>query len=390
MKMRKKFTIKNLLLLTFVLVIIGELFYLLLPHSRNLSQDAEKLIQQCKNTRDWHKCYGLSLAVINKNSNLQYTLALLDKLENIEANTRDCHLLAHYIALSEVEKNPKKWQDVLLKIDPNACTYGFVHGTLEGRTRFNNGAGIDKKTIENICTLLYEKSKRAGVDESCSHVMGHILLAEQRGNIPNSIAICDLLTPRLQYMCYGGVFMENFTRENIVAHGIGTFIPWNNSLILQQESLCRNYSGEEGKACWMEMAHLYASAANNKPSKIWELCGQAPEKEFSFNCYLHAMGNSIKSSSTTEYKKEVCTPFKNDKQHLNLCLEYMTAALIVESTKFIGDAVDFCNNLWTKEVIRECYKYIGSALHLYVPEREQENLCRPFTGEFKTYCLMKS
>ena len=389
-KLKNKLTIKRVLVILITLFIVGESLYLLLPRSRNLSNDAHRIITQCENTKDWHKCYGLGLASVNKTSNLEYTLSLLEKLESIQLKARDCHLLAHYISLSEVERNPKKWKDVLLKVDPNACTYGFIHGVLEGRTRFNNGEGIDKKTIENICTLLYKKSKKAGVDESCSHVMGHILLAEQQDNISFSISVCDSLSIKLQYMCFGGVFMEHFTRNNIVAHGVGYFIPWNNETIHEQESICLKYSGQKGQACWLEMAHLYSTAAKDNPSKTWQLCSQAPEKEFAFNCYLHAMGNSIKSHSTIEYKKEVCTPFANDKQRLGICFDYMATALIVESTKFLGDAVHFCNNLWSQEVIKECYRSVGRALHTYTNDKEQDKLCEPFTGDFKKYCLMKS
>ena len=91
--------------------------------------------------------------------------------------------------------------------------------------------------------MLQEKGSR-GVDQTCVHIIGHVLLVQTKGNVDQAVAICSQIPLNLQKECASGIFMENFTRDNLVDHEIAPTVLWDDRTISQTEQLCRQYVGK--------------------------------------------------------------------------------------------------------------------------------------------------
>ena len=169
-------------------------------------------------------CYSKKFGELSQRESLQTNLAVLTQLEQIDPNARGCHSIAHTITFFVLEKNPDSWQEMLNQVSSNRCSGGFVHGVLEAHSRFDKNFVLNEKTIPEICSLLPEGEE----EHNCSHILGHILLATNEGYISSAVGVCQKIPQALRNECLGGVFMENMTLDNLIAHGIVEIhLNWN-------------------------------------------------------------------------------------------------------------------------------------------------------------------
>src|SRR3989344_3246278 len=99
-------------------------------------ESAQNVVSICKDKLNWRDCYGKQLALINYRLKFPLTLKILDQIKQLDGKTRDCHLIAHRIATSEVDKSPKDWIKIFDYVDQTTCTNRYVHGVLEGRGKY--------------------------------------------------------------------------------------------------------------------------------------------------------------------------------------------------------------------------------------------------------------
>ena len=385
--MRKKFKKSRIIVIILILIVAVELVFLLTkPLQKSAETEAQSIVSQCAKTKNWYECFGSALARLNEKRDFGFSMSVFNEIQMADPKARDCHIMAHYLMLSEVKKNPSRWADLMKKIDPNACTYGFIHGVIEGRERYLGGNELDPQSVNRICELIFKKNSGYGVDQACAHIVGHIILAEQRGDIDKSVSICNGVDNKLRDPCYSGIFMESFTRDNLVAHGIGQHIPWNEETIKNQENICRKYPEEAAHGCWQEITHMYMSSSKNNPRMLWELCNHAPNDNDVLYCYMHGVGSQIKAMMKDEYKKVACEPFLKSDSKMKFCINYITLAFITESIKFFPDVLAFCNNDIPEKYKKECYKNIQQALSKYASVSVQNDLCTSAPADFRSYC----
>ncbi|HVT01086.1 MAG TPA: hypothetical protein VHE53_02510 [Patescibacteria group bacterium] len=321
-------------------------------HDGNNNTNYTKLfVTKCKNTQTWRTCYGEKLSSFVKTNTIDSTLLLLNDIENQDPKTRDCHILAHYISSAVVEKNPKDWRKLLQKVNIAACNYGFVHGSIEGLSRYDKSFEINPKNIPGICEQINNISK-ANSDQGCAHIMGHILLSEQcdqsvEEGLKTTISECDELPINLQHECYAGAFMESFTRDNLNSECNTPHIPWGTEAIaMQQENTCLQYSGKQADSCWQEISHIYNALFPNNPERVYGECQHAPTKENTIYCYHHAVFTLVlNESADKKYFASLCEPFLNYEPNYTTCYKDIVMSLISASSKFETKAKQFCNSL---------------------------------------------
>lgn len=347
---------------------------------------AKTIVATCREDRGWRNCYGNELAKIDKKEPLLYTLSVMDEIQNIDDKTRDCHILAHKIAGEEVAKDPAKWLDILASIDQNYCQYGFIHGVLEGRERFDSNFELSSKTIPQICGAIVSKSHVGGSDQTCAHIMGHILLAENYGDIKKSVDTCRQIDNKLQHECFGGVFMENFTRDNLVSHGVSQYIPWNWDTVLNQEKLCKEYPGGPAGGCWQEISHLYNHLYPNQPASVYELCQRAGSEEFVNFCYQHAVATLILvKDPDTKYLESLCQKYEKQYNESIKCVTNVVRPLINSSVKFSDLALNYCGVV-SSNYKPYCYNLIADLLKVRVSSGELETICSKIPESYKRIC----
>ncbi len=354
---------------------------------------AENISSICSTSGSWRDCYGKQLANLNYRINLEKTLQVLERLKVVDEKTRDCHLIAHWISISEVEKSPNDWINIFNFVDQTTCNNGFVHGVMEGRSRFDPSLVLDTRTISETCKLIDSKtSSRLGLsgggsDDACGHIIGHILLAEKEGKIPETVKVCDALPQNLRTSCLQGVFMENITRENLEIHGVAKKIQFTAETAKEFENICNEYNGDIGKNCWRELSHIFTSLSKNKPQGSYDFCYLNSNKDYAFECYLHAVNLIIMSPGYSDRDLEnTCKNYWDNSDRLTLCMSRALGSLINSSVGFIDRAESFCAYIPSANKDR-CYNILGSILKKKVSESERIKLCGGIPSEYQQYCL---
>jgi hypothetical protein len=361
--------------------------------SNKVTEYVTKIKSLCENRSDWRYCYGNELGKINKEIKFSQTIQILRALEKSDPKTADCHLIAHKISSSEVEKDPQKWIDIFDYVDQTTCTNAFVHGVIEGRSRFDSTLVLDENTIPQICNQIQQKTAnrvgkvRESADDACAHIMGHIILADQDAIIEKAVQVCAKVPQNIKRPCFDGVFMENITRDNLEIHEIAKKFALTKSAALGLEQTCKQYSGEQGLSCWRELAHIYTVLSQNKPLPTYNLCYQTDNEEYAKECYMHSINLMVLSDNYSLYDlKDTCSPYHKQEKTTEYCLSRTITPLLGSSYEFMGRAVSLCES--QPDMSRKfCYSNIGNMIKQKASLNQRKNLCKKVPEKYFKNCI---
>lgn len=347
------------ILVIFFLCVVYVLFTLVNTHaptkdqtpSASVENEANKAAAKCQDSNRYSvQCYGEFLSQVTHTHDVFFAQAVLAKLWEIDEQTRSCHVLAHKSALSEIEKNPRGWKELLEKINPQVCSGGFFHGILEGHARFDQSFSLTEKEIDAVC-----RNADAYKEGSCVHIMGHLLLLEFDADITNALEVCDRITIASDE-CYRGVFMENMTKQNLVEHGFAEQVNWTKELANTYEALCTRFAGKAANGCWEQMGHMYAAVEDDDAQTVYRQCQKANKPTYAQNCYLHAVQKIAVTGDPQEKIYSLCNPFLSKKSVYNECLARVINTLLTTSQSFSQRARSFCEHL--KEEQNTCFNLL--------------------------------
>ncbi|MEX2028138.1 MAG: hypothetical protein WD988_01395 [Candidatus Curtissbacteria bacterium] len=341
---------KNIMWTKIGLLLISIVFLvLILPTYQDLTKktvprtsmdgEAQRITLLCQKSALSQNCYIKEFLNLSKTYGTDFSKKVLSGIQDIDPTTNNCHTIAHSIARAAVEKNPETWQELLAAEDPNYCSGGFFHGVIEARTGFDGGFKLNGPEAEALC----KEGNNPYKEGSCKHILGHLILVEERGEIDRAIKICDEIKPPHEDECYGGVFMENMVRENLKEHGLSPQYNWDMEYSLRNEALCEKQLGKAAKGCWGQMGHLYAVIYSDDPQKVFDQCSGAPQQTFTDNCYRLAVS---KIAVTADQPKldVACNVYKDDGAYRQ-CVSYVLSSLTTTSSKFKPKATNFCHAL---------------------------------------------
>lgn len=376
--------------------IIGFLSFKYFSTNTTPAQDAQAIYLYCHdqnadiaNAQRSNKelCYQKAFANLADKFDMRHTLSTLSDLKNIDSSTNDCHLIAHAIASAEVLKNPQAWLDVLKNIDAYSCNGGYIHGAIEAKSISDRNFKLDRESIDQICKSVQQaKGVLGGLEQtSCVHIMGHLALVDRAGNIPQAVQICaELSSISDQGQCYSGIFMESELRDNLVAHGLSSYIPFNAQTTKQQEDLCRNFTGMVGETCWGEISLMYAVALND-PAQIYASCSISPFSRDGV-CYDMSMGAlGIAANTTPDQLGQLCHSIPNPKQ-FNNCISYVINHMLLTSLQYTNRTIAVCNNL-PENQSKNCFISLGKKLQKLASGTDLQKLCNDLPTEYIDQCL---
>jgi hypothetical protein len=199
-----------------------------------------------------------------------------------------CHFIAHQISAEAVDNADGDWRAVLQDLPLSDCNGGFLMGVIEARQLRDPGLGYTAATIVDTCEDI---GSQPGLEQTCTHTMGHLTLVQTSGSVPDALAICGGIADAHHLQeCLSGVFMENMFRRNIAAHGKGKHIPWTQEREAELQELCTSHSGAAKTACWRELSHLFVQREARDLDSISVRCNAADVDEARSECYEHAVG----------------------------------------------------------------------------------------------------
>lgn len=327
----------------FAFVIIFSLIFLCFStiKTKNVPEkEAAHIINLCKSTKD-DRCYVKQFAMVAKYNKLPYTLQVLSELQKQDPSVAGCHFIAHVVASEEVNKDPKGWQNIIKRLPINDCTGGYLMGLMEGRSKFEKDFKVNAATVQQICTQVNHAAGK-DVDQTCFHVMGHLLLIETKGGLPQAVEMCNKLSEAYRYECYAGIFMENEYKRNLSAHGVGKPAQWDKDMLARHKKICNEYQADAARACWREIAHVFNFIYHNYPPDVYKACseagyqtapGNAPNAEWRDDCYIHAVGVMAMSLKFDHQNFPLlCQPYEGNDLSYHRCAQMVITTLKQSST----------------------------------------------------------
>lgn len=345
------------------------------------SVEAKRIVSFCKDDTYYQNCYEKRFALLGKLYPIQFVADVLRNVWNLDQKTLSCHTISHRIGLSEVEKNPSDWKKLLQDSDPQFCSGGLFHGILEGHAQSDPAFSLEKSSLESLCL----DPKNLYYQGSCAHILGHILLVEKNGVVADSVQSCGKLSAGLSDQCYSGVFMENMVRTNLIDHGIGERIPWNQDTTVKFGQLCLDYSGKAANGCWGEMGHLYSAVNNDNSKTVFNLCNSAPDASFAENCYLHAASKMGVTLHDNAMASQVCDVYSPENKPRVSCITQVLSVMITTSPQFFSRASLLCSH--QPDALQEsCFRQLGQKLGEKVSIDTRDKWCATLEAKFRASC----
>lgn len=330
-----------------ILIIISSAYYYI--HNKFIFQKNEQLattvVQKCRDNSNWKVCYSKELEKINKKTNFADTLTIMELIKKGDSKTNFCHIMAHNVVASEVEKKPAKWLSVLKYLnDPYSCNTGFIHGLVEAEKKYNPNVKFDETGIKNLCQAVFDET-RTSFYYPCAHAAGHVLLVESSAQIDPAADICNKLPRHMQDPCLEGVFMEYINKPNLIFHGLATG-PLKKDEIAEAGmiKLCNKYIEKTAVGCWKALALVINETKKADILKIKEVCNKSNSLEASRECYFRSFDYALNEDHFNPQQiNDLCQEYENSSQEFK-CYENAIISLLYKKEKNVKLVQALCKS----------------------------------------------
>ena len=399
MEMKLPPKILTIVILSVFCSLLSILLYLQYNSSKKLAPNAEvyakKLLNDCKDEIQKRSCYFAHFKNLSENNDFSISFNVLRELQKIDSSVEYCHTIAHEIGYKAAVRTPNSWEKLVKGIDIQACTYGFLHGIIEGLASANKGNfTLTKESITTLCSKVVVLSRGTATDaineRMCAHIMGHLLVLQSADSIDIPISTCKQLDPNSQAECSQGAFMEHDFKDVLRIHGLAKEIVWTQDNVGQLENMCSHYSGPIGSECWKALSHAYMQIAKGDYNKIYALCSSRAPKEYQESCYFAGSYDLVLQMLSGFYSVDdmgkLCSPYSSTPIEMNKCMKAIAEYVIWSSPLSAGRFKKFCSDTKSSSKI-SCYSIYGKAISDYISPKSQKELCQKIEPQYINACL---
>lgn len=331
-------------------------------------------------------CYEDELRNITRSYGLENAKHVLLSIQKKDPYITSCHSLAHRMGSEAYKRSPWEFRKLVKVVDTSNCSSGFLHGVLEGYAGNNPNTAIDGAFADEMCSLRDGFSKK----NACIHVMGHVFLLHEYGNVKEALPHCGEVERAFKYECYVGLFMENHYRSVLSEHGILPVPEKNEAYSHTLEKLCASYLGIVKKACWKEMADMYISLYRYDVEKVFTACAKGVPKETGNECKLKAVEifSQYHPFLTGEGKlNEICLLYEKAGGIYRDCTDRILLSQTQTSATLIPYSNTFCNSMSATN--REtCFSILVNKIQENITIKDQlQSACEALEDVYKNTCF---
>jgi len=338
-----------------------------------------------RNVPNKEECYIKTFGDLIKRAGFPSAEKVLFALQDIDEMTKSCHVLAHQMGRAALQQDPTRWKELAEAVNVQACGSGFLHGVLEAHVGDDPDFVMDAAFANEVCN----KGTDPYRDRMCSHFMGHVALLENEGNVPGGLPICDGVIPQLRFDCYNGLYMEDHQKLALAEHEVAELPKYTPEYAAELEAGCNAYDGERRRACWTEMAEIYAKVWNYEAEKIHAGCLRAPDDGSRRMCEGKAgvILITYPLERTPQQLTAACAPDEKNADQYRSCTSALISALMYYSPKFTSRGVLLCSSI-PEEHRDWCFGDLGRQLANIVPDAAaRAEYCASAEGNERQLCI---
>ena len=304
-----------------------------------------------------------------------------------------CHVASHIIVAKEVDKDPSKWQEMVLRCPFDMCSNGCIHGAFQERFKTDS---LNDQQIEAVFPELDQVCEsRPGwnpspIDQdSCYHGLGHTAMYLTGADIDKSAVLCQRLGVKKDgrnfvQTCTEGIFMQLYQpREPEDEALIKNIVPDKTGLT----KFCDQFSGGIRDACYREGWVLY-KAEVQVPSGAVAYCGYTSDPSANFLCLDKIFQTIMVLGDLDEQKmKSYCQALPSSYE--SLCFTDTAYRLVTADKTLLNRALSVCQYAESLGVGHDCYQRLSeSSTQLNRPgSAEQKDYCAAFPVSWRPSCL---
>ena len=346
---------------------------------------AQKIYNDCHAKQDWDECYKQELSDLTREQGLPLAQSVLFSIQNVDQNSRNCHVIAHFMAREAYKRDPTHWLDLADQADINSCGGGFLHGILEAHINDTPSQQVSASFADEVCTRKPDDYR----ERLCYHLFGHFFLVDENGQLNQALPLCGQIGQAYQYDCYDGLFMEDHQKLSLADHGLAQLPNYTPDYLNSLEKQCLGQSGTQASACWTEIAEVVAKTYGyNDPQVIYKECYKAQNLDDQQNCYLKGVVvlSIYEGYDTAPKLLSICANYQGSEYMYNRCTAYIVSSLMHYSDKYIDRGITLCSNINTADR-QQCFGELVQQLHQVAAASELPGLCQGMPADIKAMCL---
>ena len=355
--------------------------------SQELRSSSSTIYGICGNLNftDRQDCYEAQLSIATKTYGLANAIAILSAIQNNDSFAQGCHLISHYMSHEAYLREPGNFFSMIDSVNVGLCGGGFLHGLIQGYSGDHPEITIDGDFAKQVC----ERSKDGYRIATCMHFMGHIFILKTEGKVQPALDLCLGVQENWRYNCYDGVFMEDHQKLMLSDHDIMPLPTLDTAYFNSMESTCQKYTGEISRACWTEMAEMYAHGHGYNPATIFKDCSKASDEINAQACYFKgvvamAVYPGFDSPHVLTY---LCSFYKGDMNKYAKCTHTLLSSLVYNSPKFTSRGVTYCENMTTDTLKNTCFSDLDSTLKTVIPSSDtRKEYCNLIPDTYRASC----
>jgi hypothetical protein len=367
-----------------------------LPKDSVDSTVAQKIIDTCANESHTPSCYDKEIPkLMDEGYSMEQAFVVTKMVQEMDPSYQYCHVLGHYLAGKETQKDPENWKDVIARTPLGVCSNGAIHGAFQERFRADSlpeGArDVMIAELQDICEPRPDWQATGMGVATCKHALGHLTMYATGGEIEDSIDMCNSLldkknTDSDRQLCYDGAFMQIF--QPLEPEDFALIKGKEVETIEEAENFCGGFSDKYQVSCIGESWPLYRSLIT-EPETVMVSCKQLPENSVDFvRCMSATFYVAMAQANlSVDWAGEFCTNVPA--QVTSLCFANSASRLIETDHRNVARSLEVCQLAEAAGEGEACYdellKYSGYIFKYTEPEYAE--LCNGLPAEQKRECL---
>lgn len=371
----------------------------LTPANTTLSALAQELITKCQSRGDdgVQGCYNEELPrLMDRGISMEQAFQVIRLIQAKDDRFWYCHVASHSLVAKEIDRDPSKWKDLVMRCPYDICSNGCIHGAFQ--ERFKLDALTDQQIEQIFPDLSQVCEKNSNWDPtthdqtSCYHGLGHTVMYLTGAMVGRSADLCRRLGEKddgrtYVQTCTEGIFMQLYQpREPEDIALVKSIAPDKKSF----KSFCDQWTSGIRDACYREGWILFQAEVQT-PQGALSFCDYTTDPQFHFLCLDKIFQTfMVLHGFKDQEMKDFCQALPQENQPL--CFTDAAYRLVTADKNLADRSIAICNYAMNNNVGDDCFARLTSTSTILYHQNSADfiDYCSKFPDRWRNKCLVRN